>query len=77
MFTDELYVMFYTKIEDDNKMKITIGIPAYNEEKNIAMIIIKLKKITDSITSSVITCIFEFSCNEFLKRIAADCKPHG
>ena len=30
-------------------MKITIGIPAYNEEKNIASIIIKLKKITDSI----------------------------
>ena len=30
-------------------MKITIGIPAYNEEKNIAMIITKLKKITDSI----------------------------
>tara|TARA_B100001179_G_scaffold103524_1_gene73612 strand:+ start:64 stop:999 length:936 start_codon:yes stop_codon:yes gene_type:complete len=49
MFADESYVMFYTKIEDDNKMKITIGIPAYNEEKNIAMIITKLKKITDSI----------------------------
>ena len=30
-------------------MKITIGIPAYNEEKNIASIIIKLKKITNSI----------------------------
>ena len=30
-------------------MKITIGIPAYNEEKNIASIITKLKKITDSI----------------------------
>ncbi len=30
-------------------MKITIGIPAYNEEKNIAGIITKLKKITDSI----------------------------
>ena len=30
-------------------MKITIGIPAYNEEKNIAPIITKLKKITDSI----------------------------
>ena len=29
-------------------MKITIGIPAYNEEKNIASIITKLKKITDS-----------------------------
>ena len=30
-------------------MKITIGIPAYNEEKNIASIITKLKQITDSI----------------------------
>ena len=30
-------------------MKISIGIPAYNEEKNIATIITKLKKITDSI----------------------------
>jgi glycosyltransferase involved in cell wall biosynthesis len=30
-------------------MKITVGIPAYNEEKNIAKIIIKLKKITDQI----------------------------
>ena len=30
-------------------MKITIGIPAYNEEKNIASVITKLKKITNSI----------------------------
>ena len=30
-------------------MKITIGIPAYNEEKNIAGIIIKLKGIADTI----------------------------
>ena len=30
-------------------MKITIGIPAYNEEKNIAAIITRLKKITDKI----------------------------
>ena len=30
-------------------MKIIIGIPAYNEEKNIASIILKLKKITDTI----------------------------
>ena len=30
-------------------MKITIGIPAFNEEKNIAGIILRLKKISDSI----------------------------
>ena len=30
-------------------MKITVGIPAYNEEKNIASIIVKLKKIVDTI----------------------------
>ena len=30
-------------------MKITIGIPAYNEEKNISLVITQLKKITDSI----------------------------
>ena len=28
-------------------MKITVGIPAYNEEKNIASVIVKLKKIAD------------------------------
>ena len=32
-----------------NILKITIGIPAYNEEKNIASVITKLKKITNSI----------------------------
>ena len=30
-------------------MKITVGIPAYNEEKNIAKIIVKLKKTVDKI----------------------------
>ena len=30
-------------------MKIVIGLPAFNEEKNIASIILKLKKITDMI----------------------------
>ena len=30
-------------------MKITVGIPAYNEEKNIAKIIVKLKKMVDQI----------------------------
>jgi glycosyltransferase involved in cell wall biosynthesis len=30
-------------------MRITIGIPAFNEEKNIAKIITQLKKVTDSI----------------------------
>ena len=28
-------------------MKITVGIPAYNEEKNIAKIIVELKKTAD------------------------------
>ena len=32
-----------------NNLKIVVGIPAYNEEKNIASIILKLKKITDKI----------------------------
>ena len=31
------------------KMKITVGIPAFNEEKNIAAIIVKLKKIVDTV----------------------------
>ena len=30
-------------------MSIIVGIPAYNEEKNIAVIITRLKKITDKI----------------------------
>ena len=30
-------------------MKVTIGIPAYNEEKNIASVISKLKKYADEI----------------------------
>ena len=30
-------------------MKITVGIPAYNEEKNLAKIIVKLKKMVDQI----------------------------
>ena len=30
-------------------LKITIGIPAYNEEKNIASILVKLKKIADNV----------------------------
>ena len=36
-------------MKNSNILKITIGIPAYNEEKDIALIITKLKKITDSI----------------------------
>ena len=36
-------------MKNPNILKITIGIPAYNEEKNIALIITKLKKIADSI----------------------------
>ena len=30
-------------------MKVAIGIPAYNEEKNIASIILRIKKITEDI----------------------------
>ena len=36
-------------MKNSNILKITIGIPAYNEEKNIASVITKLKKITNSI----------------------------
>ena len=46
---DYLSTKFKTNLKNSNILKITIGIPAYNEEKNIASIIIKLKKITDSI----------------------------
>ena len=35
-------------MKNPNILKITIGIPAYNEENNIADIITKLKKITNS-----------------------------
>jgi len=47
--------MFYTSTifraqeKREISLEITIGIPAYNEEKNIAAIILKLKKITDKI----------------------------
>ena len=30
-------------------MDVTVGIPAYNEEKNIASIIVKLKKFSSNI----------------------------
>jgi len=30
-------------------MKVVVGIPAYNEEKNIAKIIVQLKKVADQI----------------------------
>ena len=46
------------------KMKITIGIPAYNEEKNIAGIITKLKKYTNDI----IVC--DDGSNDFTREIA-------
>ena len=47
--TDYLSIKFKTNLKNSNILKITIGIPAYNEEKNIASIITKLKKITNSI----------------------------
>ena len=46
------------------KMKITVGIPAYNEEKNIAGIITRLKKYTDDI----IVC--DDGSNDLTKKIA-------
>ena len=46
---DYLSTKFKTNLKNSNILKITIGIPAYNEEKNIALIITKLKKIADSI----------------------------
>ena len=46
------------------KMKITIGIPAYNEEKNIAGIITRLKQYTDDI----IVC--DDGSNDLTKKIA-------
>jgi len=46
---DYLSTKFKTNFWNSSILKITIGIPAYNEEKNIASIITKLKKITDSI----------------------------
>ena len=39
----------YEKEYRDCTMKITVGIPAYNEEKNIATIISQIKNFTDSI----------------------------
>ena len=39
-------------------MKITVGIPAFNEEKNIAKMIVKLKKISDEIS---ITSGYEYN----------------
>ena len=47
-------------------MKITIGIPAYNEEKNIAGIITRLKKYTDDI----IVC--DDGSNDLTKKIAEE-----
>jgi len=46
------------------KMKITVGIPAYNEEKNIAGIITKLKKYTNDI----IVC--DDGSNDLTRKIA-------
>ena len=39
-----LYVNIITVNLGINRMKITVGLPAYNEEKNIAKIIVELKK---------------------------------
>jgi glycosyltransferase involved in cell wall biosynthesis len=45
-------------------MKITVGLPAYNEEKNIAKIIVQLKKVADQI----IVC--DDGSTDFTSRIA-------
>lgn len=47
-------------------MKVTVGIPAYNEEKNIAAIILKLKKVVDQI----IVC--NDGSNDFTESIAKE-----
>ena len=36
-------------MEKNDKLKVIVGVPAFNEEKNIAGIIVKLKKITDHV----------------------------
>ena len=44
------YTNFNTQSsKKSNELKIAVGIPAFNEEKNIAQIIIKLKKIVNTI----------------------------
>lgn len=43
------FVYYALDYKKDEEMDITIGIPAYNEGRNIAALILKLKKITDKI----------------------------
>jgi len=56
-------------------MKITVGIPAYNEEKNIAKIISQLKDIT----SSIIVCDDHSTdnTNKIAKSLGADVVTHS
>ena len=56
-------------------MKITVGIPAYNEEKNIAKIISQLKDIT----SSIIVCDDHSTdnTNKIVKSLGVDVVTHS
>jgi len=49
-----------------NGLRVAVGLPAYNEEKNIASIIIKLKRITDTI----IVC--DDGSSDLTSKIASD-----
>ena len=39
----------WNQAKEAQKLKVIVGIPAFNEEKNIAVLITKLKEITDKI----------------------------
>ena len=62
------------KIQSDIIVKITVGIPAYNEEKNIAKIISQIKDVTQSI----IVCDDHSTddTNKITKALGADVITH-
>lgn len=41
--------LYLSRVDNSVILKVTVGIPAYNEEKNIAKIIIQLQKVSDKI----------------------------
>ncbi len=63
------------KIQSDEIMKITVGIPAYNEEKNIVKIISQIKEIT----SSIIVCDDHSTddTNKIVKSLGVDVITHS